>query len=184
MAGDPPAHRGVNPRLVRKPVAQAPRGLNFNEGLLESKARARRPQRAACGDPHFPVMRADAGLRIAGIAPLAAVRIAAKQADGVALVAPDLPGHADFDRTAPLIVDEGVFPVLPVRLQLQGQAIRDAVFGEQTQRGVAAIRRQRALVSVRVEAGVGAQILIFDDGLGAALWLCPGAGGRAFRRRR
>lgn len=113
---------------------------------------------------------------IVRVPPLPGPAVAAVKADGVSVVAKHLPGRADLDGTAPLILDESVLALLPVGLQLQGEPIRRPVFGEQAQARIASHGRQGHLVAGRIETAVGLQTLVFDNGLALPLGLDPGAG--------
>ena len=167
----PPPNRA--PAVASTRVAQTPRGLNLHEGSVHPPSR---PQRPARRQPRLPVVFAHARRRIVRISPLPRPAVAAIEADGVSVVAKQLPGRADLDGTASLVLDEGVLALLPVGLELQGQPIRHPVFGEQAQARIASHGRQGRLVAGRIETAIGLQALVFDDGLALSPGLDPGAG--------
>ncbi len=184
ILADPGARRGVDAGFIRQAVAKTACGLKLDECAVHSPALAHIAEGPADRDSRLPIVIADARRGIAGVAPLPGLSIAAVKADGVAVVAPDLPSCADLDGAAPAVIDEGVLAVLPVRLQLKRQPIRHAVFGEHAQGRVTPPPGQITLLASSVEAGVGAQPLVFDDGLALALRLGPRAGENLGRRQR
>ena len=119
-------------------------------------------------------MFADSRRRIARIAPLPRPGVAAVDGDGAAVVSPNLPRSADFHRAAPLIIDEGVFSVLPIRLQPNRQGVAYSIFGEQAEGRITALGRQGNLLTRRIEARIAPLLFIFDDRLPLALGRVPG----------
>ena len=166
----------IGTRLVRQAVANPSGGLQVDKAAPVGHGSSDR-------QPRLPVMITDTRRSIAGVAAFPGIGIAPVEADRRLRVAPDLPGHADLQRPATVVVDEGVFALLPIPLDLQGQPIGQSVFGEHAEGTLPALGRQVGKPAVCVKATTGDHVLIFEDDLALALRLGPGAGPRGTGRK-
>ena len=121
-------------------------------------------------------MLAHARRRIAGVSPDPGLGIADIGADGPCGPAMNLPGQAQLDRSAALVIDESVLARLQLGLELDGQSICDPVFGMNRQGVVASEHRQSLLDPGGIEGGPRLHALIFEDRLPLPRRDDPGAG--------